>query len=206
MTIPAKPDEPRGAPSAAPDVPAVPMQPAAPAAEPKPQPPEHTLENARPGPRTNKNSGVPFDPIKVNGPIFVGWPKPKLALVVTGQQEGYLEPCGCAGLDRMKGGMSRRYAMFRSLRKEGWPVVALDVGGTAKGFGKQAEIKFQIAVNAMIDYALQFRRAGTVRPATAHRSRLVADHACQRPGQDDLRLRQRRFVCLQRGACCRGRN
>ena len=111
---------------------------------------EHSLESARPGPRTNKNSGVPFDPIKDNGPIFVDWPKPKLALVITGNQEGYLEPCGCAGLDRMKGGMSRRYSLFRQLRKtKGWPVVGIDVGNIAKGFGKQAELKFQIAVNAM---------------------------------------------------------
>ncbi len=104
---------------------------------------------AKPGPRTNKNSGVPFDPIKVNGPIFVDWPKPKLALVITGNQEGYLEPCGCAGLDRMKGGMSRRYTLFRQLRDKGWPVVGVDLGNIAKGFGKQAELKFQISVNAM---------------------------------------------------------
>ena len=34
-------------------------------------------------------------------------------------------------------------------RAKGWPVVGLDVGNIAKGFGKQAELKFQIAVNAM---------------------------------------------------------
>ena len=107
------------------------------------------MEPARPGPRTMKNSGVPFDPIKVNGPIFVGWPPPKLALVITGNQEGYLEPCGCAGLDRMKGGMSRRFTLFRQLREKGWPVIGIDVGNIAKGFGKQAELKFQIAVNSM---------------------------------------------------------
>jgi ribosomal protein L40E len=121
----------------------------APAAEKKPEPKEHSAEPAKPGPRTNKNSGVKFDPVKENGPIFVDWPKPKLALVITGNQEGYLEPCGCAGLDRMKGGMSRRYTLFRMLRKQGWPVVGIDVGGIAKGFGKQAELKFQISVNAM---------------------------------------------------------
>jgi hypothetical protein len=123
--------------------------PVVPYGEPISQPKDHTLDNARPGPRTNKNSGIPFDPIKENGPIFVGWPKPKLALVITGMQAGYLEPCGCAGLERMKGGMSRRYTLFKSLRDKGWPVVGMDVGGTAKGFGKQAEIKFQIAVNSM---------------------------------------------------------
>lgn len=92
---------------------------------------------------------APFDPIKENGPIFEGWPDPKLAIVITGRQEGYLEPCGCAGLDRMKGGMSRRHRMFEDLRGRGWPVVGLDVGGIARGFGRQAERKFHIMVAGM---------------------------------------------------------
>ena len=91
----------------------------------------------------------PFDPIEVNGPIFVGWPKPKLALLISGRQDGYLEPCGCAGLDRMKGGLSRRHSLVRELRqKRGWEVVGMDVGGMVKGYGRQAELKFQITVNA----------------------------------------------------------
>ena len=91
----------------------------------------------------------PFDPIKVNGSIFVDWPKPKLALLISGRLDGYLEPCGCAGLDRMKGGLSRRHSLVRDLRqKRGWEVVGLDVGGMVKGYGRQAELKFQITVNA----------------------------------------------------------
>jgi hypothetical protein len=98
----------------------------------------------------NKLTDVPFDPVKENGPIFVGWPKPKLALVITGVIEGYIEPCGCAGIDRMKGGMSRRLTLFKDdLRQRGWPVVGLDVGGLANGFGREAEIKFQTLVEAM---------------------------------------------------------
>ena len=100
-------------------------------------------------PPTQKHSDVPFDPVKENGAIFVDWSKPKLALVFTGRQDGYLEPCGCAGLDRMKGGMSRRYSLFKTLRQQGWPVVGIDVGGIAKGFGRQAELKYQIAIEAM---------------------------------------------------------
>ncbi len=92
----------------------------------------------------------PFDPIKVNGQYFVGWPKPVLALVFTGSTDGYFEPCGCAGLDRMKGGLSRRHAMLEELRRQrGWPVVTLDVGGIIRGWSPQAVIKLHTMVMAM---------------------------------------------------------
>jgi hypothetical protein len=96
--------------------------------------------------RPGNHNEAPFDPIKENGPIFVDWPRPKVALVLTGMEQGYIEPCGCSGLDRMKGGMRRRYAMIAQLRKEGWPVVPMDVGGLARGFGLQAEMKFRMLV------------------------------------------------------------
>ncbi len=99
--------------------------------------------------RKAKRAAEPFDPIKENGPIFVGWPKPQAALVLSGKQTGYLEPCGCAGLDRMKGGMGRRHTLMKTLAAKGWPVVGLDVGGVAKGFGKQAELKFATAIEGM---------------------------------------------------------
>jgi hypothetical protein len=60
-----------------------------------------------------------------------------------------MEPCGCAGLDRMKGGMTRRHTLFKTLREDGWPVVGLDVGGIAKGFSPQALAKFQFMVEGM---------------------------------------------------------
>jgi len=114
---------------------------------PRTQPP---VDDHRSNPRHRPGGkGEPFDPIKENGPIFVGWEAPRLAIVITGRLEGYLEPCGCAGLDRMKGGMSRRHGMFRELRERGWPVVGLDVGGIARGFGHQAERKFHIMVAGM---------------------------------------------------------
>ena len=99
---------------------------------------------------TGKDSEAPYDPIKENGHIFVEWPKPKLALVITGMEDGYIEPCGCAGLDRMKGGMGRRYSFLQEYRKKGWPLLVLDVGGIAKGFGRQAELKFQTLVEGKV--------------------------------------------------------
>ncbi len=104
----------------------------------------------------------PFDPIAANGPIFEGWPKPKLALVISGRQDGYLEPCGCAGLDRMKGGLSRRHSLIRELReKRGWEVLAMDVGGLVKGFGRQAELKFHLTENAFRQMEYQAIGLGT---------------------------------------------
>ncbi len=122
-------------------------------------------------PNVAKNLGVPFDPIAKNDSIFKDWPKPKLAMIITGMEEGYIEPCGCAGLDRMTGGMSRRHTLFKQLRQDGpllswiedkaeprpahpgqggWPVVGLDVGGLVHGFGQQAVLKFRTLVDSKI--------------------------------------------------------
>jgi hypothetical protein len=30
-----------------------------------------------------------------NGPVFAGWEAPQAVLVVTGELDGYIEPCGC---------------------------------------------------------------------------------------------------------------
>lgn len=93
-------------------------------------PPERAAADGRP------------DPVEQNGPIFHGWPKPKLALVFTGEQLGYIEPCGCAGLENQKGGLRRRDTFLKQLRQQGWPVVALDNGGLIRRFGRQQEIKY----------------------------------------------------------------
>lgn len=110
-------------------------------------------------PLGGKHSGEKFDPIEVNGSIFVDWPKPRLALVFTGRQDGYIEPCGCAGLDRMKGGISRRYSFLQELtRNKGWTVVPMDLGGLNKSFGTQAQMKFQTMTNALRD--MQYQAVG----------------------------------------------
>ncbi len=98
---------------------------------------------------SNHVERAPYDPIKENGEYFVGWEKPQVALVFTGLTNGYIEPCGCAGMDRMKGGLSRRRDFLRGLREErGWDVVAVDAGQTTVGFGVQEELKFDMAMNA----------------------------------------------------------
>ncbi|MBC7852389.1 MAG: hypothetical protein IAF94_03050, partial [Pirellulaceae bacterium] len=76
--------------------------------------------------------------------LFKAWPKPKLVFFLTGQQMGYIEPCGCTGLANQKGGLARRATLITQLRENrGWEVVPLDVGSQIKRYGKQSEIKFQ---------------------------------------------------------------
>lgn len=83
------------------------------------------------------------------GELFAGWKKPQAAIVITGGQAGYIEPCGCAGLENQKGGLRRRHTFLKSLADRGWPVAALDNGGLISRFGQQSEIKFDKAVEGL---------------------------------------------------------
>src|SRR5258705_13727249 len=90
------------------------------------------------------------DPIAVNGEIFVDWPKPDVALVFSGEQNGYLEPCGCAGLENQKGGLKRRFTFLKQLREKGWNLVAMDLGGQEIRTGVQALRKVDFTYSALI--------------------------------------------------------
>ena len=80
--------------------------------------------------------------------IAEGWPDPQAVLFVTGQQHGYLEPCGCTGLDQQKGGLIRRDTLLESLRERGWDMIPLDVGNQVRRIGRQPQLKFQTTVTA----------------------------------------------------------
>jgi hypothetical protein len=86
-------------------------------------------------------------------PIFADWPKPKLAIVISGQQNGYLEPCGCAGMENMKGGLMRRHEFLKGLTaKEGrdWPaVIAIDLGNQVRRLGWQAIQQYEASGQAL---------------------------------------------------------
>lgn len=128
-----------------------PSQPATPSASVMPppgsSPPPATPPPATPPPASSAASGQTKTPKRE--PLFVGWPKPMLALFITGQQHGYIEPCGCSGLTNQKGGLVRRYACKRQLEQQGWQVVAVDVGNQVRRFGRQAEIKFQMTAEGL---------------------------------------------------------
>ena len=91
------------------------------------------------------------DPVAKNGPIFVDWPQPQVALLFSGEIEGFLEPCGCTGLENQLGGLKRRQTLIRQLEDQGWPVVPLDLGGFVRRLGPQAEIKLRFALKSLIE-------------------------------------------------------
>lgn len=101
------------------------------------------------------------DPVKANGEVFTQangdpWPKPDAAIVFTGEQIGYLEPCGCAGLENQKGGLKRRHTMVRTLREKwGWPLALFDAGEQVRYFGPQANIKHRRTIEALVEIGYQ---------------------------------------------------
>lgn len=72
------------------------------------------------------------------------WPKPDVAVVLSGQEFGYLQPCGCS--EPQRGGLARRFNMMELLRKRGWAVVAGDLGDVAQRSGPQALLKYKYAM------------------------------------------------------------
>jgi hypothetical protein len=74
-------------------------------------------------------------PKPVGPALFKGWSAPDVVLLLTGQQHGYMLPCGCTSPQR--GGLERRYNLLQQLKGRGWPVVALDLGDIAQLQGPQ---------------------------------------------------------------------
>ena len=90
-----------------------------------------------------------------NQKIAEDWKDPLFVIFVTGSQTGYIEPCGCTGLENQKGGLSRRDTFLTSIRDRGWEVVPIDGGGQVFQVGSpdprrgyQADIKFKWTTNA----------------------------------------------------------
>lgn len=86
--------------------------------------------------------------------LFADWPTPAGALVIAGEQLGYLEPCGCT--EGQLGGLLRRYDLLERLREnQKWPLVIVDLGSlikdpaAARGGPEQARIKYKIALEAL---------------------------------------------------------
>lgn len=83
-------------------------------------------------------------------PLFEGWTAPAVAILLTGEQHGYVEPCGCS-LHQL-GGYSRRADLIRQIEERGWPVTAFDAGGLVNNpTRRQGKFKFDMMQKCLVD-------------------------------------------------------
>jgi Cytochrome c554 and c-prime len=97
---------------------------------------------------------TPRTSLKLPNQLFVGWPKrnPDFVLVLSGQEHGYLLPCGCSR--PQKGGLERRYNFLQILRDKGWPVLAVDLGDIAQS---EAPVEQLPNIQQIIKYTYSMR-------------------------------------------------
>ena len=73
--------------------------------------------------------------------------KEQVSIVFTGEENGYLKPCGCTG--GQLGGIARRYELIESLKTNGHIVLPVSLGDLAKYSGRQSEIKIETMLKTM---------------------------------------------------------
>ncbi len=94
------------------------------------------------------------------GSLFRDWPEPGAVLVFSGQQHGYLEPCGCSP-EFQTGGLARKGGFIEEVRGRGWSLMLADLGGLLEDHTKQpdpgkfligpqqAQVKLEITLRAL---------------------------------------------------------
>ena len=113
-------------------------------------PPTSQTETSTPDKQTAERPALPETKV-APAPIVGGWPQPAVLLAITGQQHGYVEPCGCS--PKQSGGLARRAELLRQLREDKkWPVLALETGGTlddARVTRHQSVLKFNMILDSL---------------------------------------------------------
>lgn len=114
---------------------------------------EAPLENSE-SPVSQDDAAVPQTSLEAKSSLrpersmpWKAWPQPQAAFMLTGEQHGFFEPCGCTA--NQMGGMSRRADLFNKMVAAGWQVRGLDVGGLSRRHVRQAQIKFETTLSAL---------------------------------------------------------
>jgi hypothetical protein len=90
---------------------------------------------------TGVSNQAPASPL---APPCEKWATPSAAILLSGEQNGSIEPCGCSLVQL--GGMSRRMDLHKLLADRGWPVLGFDLGGTLnakRATRAQSKLKFE---------------------------------------------------------------
>ena len=91
--------------------------------------PSVTSTPAKPGATTGVESARPSK-------LLADWPTPRGVLIISGQMDGYLEPCGCT--QGQLGGLIRRSDFVERLKAQNWPLALIDLGSLIKDPGSRA--------------------------------------------------------------------
>ncbi|MGB7343668.1 MAG: multiheme c-type cytochrome [Pirellulaceae bacterium] len=95
------------------------------------------------------DDGAAAIPAEFAAEDYSTWAAPDVTLFVTGQQNGYIEPCGCTGLEKQKGGVARRYTFIKQLKAQGWDLFLVDAGNQVRRVGRQASMKLSWSTEAL---------------------------------------------------------
>lgn len=94
-----------------------------------------TIENS-----SSDDEKITFPPAQ---DLVKEWDPPAVTLFVSGGLKGYIEPCGCTGLENQKGGLLRRRSAQKVLLDRGWNLITIDSGDIERRTGSQARVKIQ---------------------------------------------------------------
>ncbi|MCP4254834.1 MAG: hypothetical protein GY775_15805 [Candidatus Scalindua sp.] len=72
---------------------------------------------------------------------------PDIHVVFTGEENGYLEPCGCS--EKQLGGFSKRHTLINHLREKDKNIILLSLGDLTGKVGRQDEIKMETAFESL---------------------------------------------------------
>jgi hypothetical protein len=117
-------------------------------------------------------------------PLLDGWTKPALALVLTGEQHGYFEPCGCSELQ--SGGVYRRADLVEKMEERGWDVASLDLGGLSRRTDRHSQIKFEELLGSLKD--MHYKVVGLGPEELAFGTLYLLSQFVEDPGNPDANL------------------
>ena len=84
---------------------------------------------------------------ELKGNLNIASSTPVIHVVFTGEENGYLEPCGCS--EKQLGGFSKRHTLINHLREEYENLILLSLGDITGKVGRQGEIKMETALEAL---------------------------------------------------------
>ena len=118
-----------------------------------PDPSQASLKKAPAAPAGDESASAADEAAPPGSKLFADWKGLVATIVITGEMNGYLDPCGCTA--GQLGGLGRRYDLFERMKSQGIPAAKIDLGGLtkdpagARGGLKQAEVKFNTAIEAL---------------------------------------------------------